>query len=555
MKIYNTLTKKIEKLEELEKNKIKMYVCGPTVYDFIHIGNARSIVVYDLLYRILCYQYSEENVVYVRNITDVDDKIINRASEEKKLAKEISEENIKKFLDDANYLGCKEPNYQPKVTETIPEIIDMIKTLIDKGFAYEIDSGVYFETSKYSDYYALSGRNFDELMSSVRIESNSEKKSLTDFALWKKREVGEEDCLFQSPWGLGRPGWHIECSAMSKKYLGNDFDIHGGGIDLIFPHHTNEIAQSVCANKNSIYAKYWVHNGLLTVDGEKMSKSLGNFITIKDLRDNKIHGEVLRYLLLSVNYRSPLDFNEKAIHDAKENLDYLYRTIYNLGKDWVLSKQESSLSDSGNPIISEEFIGYLYDDMNTSCAIAYILTLAKEINAEKNQKIKIDLAKKLKSCCDLLGLLNENPEFWCGKGGSELHFAVLSGNIDAISKILEKQNDEREENAKKEKNQNLGKQNNSNYINSLDKAGLTPLHYAKILDRNDIVEILLQNGAEENFGNNAFAQRIIEKINTRRIARKDKDFEISDRIRDELLSLGVIIDDIRDGSIDWRYKN
>lgn len=396
MKLYNTLTNKLETFIPLNEGKVTMYVCGPTVYDRPHIGNARSVVVYDMLYRILMHIYGAENVTYARNITDVDDKINVRAKELGITIQELTSKVYEEFQSDMQYLGALSPNHEPKATEHIQDIIEIVEILIKNGNAYVSGDHVYFDVTSDPNYGELSGRNLDDMMAGARVEVAEDKKHPGDFVLWKPASPKDDpSSVFASPWGNGRPGWHIECSAMSRNYLGTDFDIHGGGADLIFPHHTNEIAQSTCAFKGSKYAKYWVHNGFLTVEGEKMSKSLGNFHTLGHFMDKDIKGEVMRYLLLSTHYRKPLDYNEKALYDSQETLEYLYRSLLGI--------------ETQDTEIPSEFIDNLTDDMNTSEAFAYLRELAKSINKSDNSEEKKNLASKLKACGNLLGFLQTDP--------------------------------------------------------------------------------------------------------------------------------------------------
>ena len=315
MKIYNTLTRKKEEFVPLNEGKALIYACGPTVYNFIHIGNARPMVVFDTLRSYL--KYRGYDVKFVQNFTDVDDKIINKAREEGKTAPEISERFIKEYFDDADALNVKRADVHPKVSEHIPEIIDFVQTLIDKGYAYEADGDVYFSTRKFPEYGKLSGQNIDDLEAGARIAIGEVKEDPLDFALWKARK-SDDEIAWESPWGMGRPGWHIECSAMAKKHLGNTIDIHAGGEDLQFPHHENEIAQSECCN-GVPFARYWMHNGYITVDNEKMSKSKGNFFTVRDIR-KEYDGEVIRFFLLSGQYRGPINFSDTLMEQARSSL-------------------------------------------------------------------------------------------------------------------------------------------------------------------------------------------------------------------------------------------
>ncbi|MCC8417330.1 MAG: cysteine--tRNA ligase [Rickettsia endosymbiont of Bryobia graminum] len=400
--LHNTLTRNKEVFTPIDNNLVKMYVCGPTVYDHPHIGNARSVVVYDLLYRLLCKIFGYQHVKYVRNITDVDDKIIARAQELKITITELTKEITKEFHIDMNYLGCRAPNIEPKATEHIEDMIIIIQKLIDKNHAYIIDNHVYFDISTAKDYTKLSNRSLDDLIAGVRIENNQAKKQPNDFVLWKPADNNDELAAnFDSPWGKGRPGWHIECSAMSYKYLGEDFDLHGGGADLIFPHHTNEIAQSTCAFPNSHFAKYWIHNGFLTVNGEKMSKSLNNFITIRDFIDREIQGEVVRLFLMSTHYRKPLDYNDKALEDAAKTINYWYRAIESLNVQNIPRK-----------FVTEACLSVMLDDMNTPLAIKIINDYAKLIFATENEDQKYLYASYLLSCANFIGLMTKTHKEW-----------------------------------------------------------------------------------------------------------------------------------------------
>lgn len=415
MKLYlhNTLTRIKEIFQPIDKNLIKMYVCGPTVYDRPHIGNARSVVVYDILYRLLEEIFGEANVKYVRNITDVDDKIIDRAAEHKITIGELTKKITAEFHQDMYYLGCKSPTLEPRATEHIEEMIEIIEKLIAINHAYIADNHVYFDVSTAPNYTGLSNRDLDEMADGVRIENSKAKKHPYDFVLWKPAKPDESlEANFESPWGLGRPGWHIECSSMSYKYLGENFDIHGGGADLIFPHHTNEIAQSKCAFPDSLYAKYWVHNGFLTSNGEKMSKSLGNFITVKDLINKKIPGEIVRLFLLTVHYRKPLDYNDKALDDAKKTMDYWYRAIENV----------NTIKLSTMP---QDFMQALLDDMNTPLAIKIINDYAKQVFLGQTVEEKQINTSSLLACANFIGLMTQKPQAWFHAGIDEIYINRL----------------------------------------------------------------------------------------------------------------------------------
>ena len=387
IEIYNTFSKKHQRFEPIDEKHVRLYVCGPTVYDSIHVGNARPIIVFDVLVRFLRTIYPK--VTYVRNITDVDDKIIIQAKKNKENISDLTERTIKLFSEDAKSLFALKPDYEPRATDHIQEMLKLIKALMNNGNAYLANGHVLFSVSSMSGYGNLSGMNLNEMVEGARVEVAEYKKEPADFVLWKPSEKGELG--WESEYGFGRPGWHIECSAMSEKYLGKEFDIHGGGLDLIFPHHENEIAQSCCAHKTKIMAKYWMHNGYITVKNEKMSKSEGNFITVRDALD-KFNGEVIRYSLLSGHYRSPIDFSLEGLKESKSALDRLYRS--------------SEGFDFDNNI-DEEFSVALSSDLNTPLAISRLHELAKESN--KGDKTAGQL---LKSSSRLLGFLNYENSKW-----------------------------------------------------------------------------------------------------------------------------------------------
>ena len=381
----NNLTNKKEKFVPKDENNIGMYVCGPTVYDDPHIGNARPIVIFDILFKVLKKKF--QNVNYVRNITDVDDKIIKSSKEKNISISDLTQTVIKSFNEDCDYLNCEDPSQQPKATEHIDLMIEMISELIKKGFAYENNHHVYFEVKKFDDYGKLSNKKLEDLIAGSRIEVSDNKKNSEDFVLWKPSI--DDEPSWDSPWGKGRPGWHLECSAMSKKFLGNEFDIHGGGIDLIFPHHENEIAQSRCANDTDVFANYWLHNAFITMSNEKMAKSQGNILKIKDFR-NKVSGQVLRLALISAHYKQPLDWNNKLLEDCQNTIDKWYN---------VYLPSENDLDD--------EIIQPLYDDINTPGYIANLHKLYDKASKgdEKDKKI-------FNSACNFIGLLQETKEEW-----------------------------------------------------------------------------------------------------------------------------------------------
>jgi cysteinyl-tRNA synthetase len=381
----NNLTNKKEKFIPINENNIGMYVCGPTVYDDPHIGNARPVVIFDILFKILKSKFS--SVTYVRNITDVDDKIISSSNEKNISISELTEKVIESFNEDCNFLNCEIPSQQPKATEHIDLMIEMISELIKKNFAYKSNNNVYFEVKKFGDYGKLSNKKLDDLIAGSRIEVSNNKKNSEDFVLWKPSSANEPS--WDSPWGKGRPGWHLECSAMSKKFLGNEFDIHGGGIDLIFPHHENEIAQSRCANDTKFFANYWLHNAFITMSNEKMAKSQGNILKIKDFR-NKISGQILRLALISAHYRQPLDWNDKLLDDCQSTINKWYN---------VYLPSKSDLSD--------EILQPLYDDINTPGYITNLHKLYdKALKGNDNDK------KIFNTACNFIGLLNESKDEW-----------------------------------------------------------------------------------------------------------------------------------------------
>ena len=412
MKIYNTLTRKKEEFVPLNEGKALIYACGPTVYNFIHIGNARPMVVFDTLRSYL--KYRGYDVKFVQNFTDVDDKIINKAREEGKTAPEISERFIKEYFDDADALNVKRADVHPKVSEHIPEIIDFVQTLIDKGYAYEADGDVYFSTRKFPEYGKLSGQNIDDLEAGARIAIGEVKEDPLDFALWKARK-SDDEIAWESPWGMGRPGWHIECSAMAKKHLGNTIDIHAGGEDLQFPHHENEIAQSECCN-GVPFARYWMHNGYITVDNEKMSKSKGNFFTVRDIR-KEYDGEVIRFFLLSGQYRGPINFSDTLMEQARSSLARMENCKENLlhikeaGAEGDMTEAEkAALGDMTG--CREKFIEAMDDDLNTADAISAIFELVTLANTavkdgHGSRAFAEAALERLQELADVLGLLQK----------------------------------------------------------------------------------------------------------------------------------------------------
>ncbi len=441
----NNLSNKKEHFAPIEKANVRMYVCGPTVYDDPHIGNARPLVIFDILFKLLKNNFPK--VTYVRNITDIDDKIIKSSQEQRISTKELTEKVTSSFLRDCEFLNCENPTHQPKATEHIDLMIEMIDDLIKKGFAYENKKHVYFEVKKFFDYGKLSNKNLEDLVAGSRVEISENKKNSEDFVLWKP-SINDEPA-WDSPWGKGRPGWHLECSAMSKKFLGNEFDIHGGGIDLIFPHHENEIAQSRCANDTKVFANYWIHNAFITMSNEKMAKSQGNILKIKDFR-NKISGQVIRLALMSAHYKQPLDWNDKLLSDCESTLDKWYK---------VYSSSLKSVK------VSDEILKPLYEDLNTPGYIANLHKLFEKANKGENVDLFI-------SACKFIGLMNENNKEW---------------------------------NEFKKKRVSLTESEIENMLSLRDKA------------------------------------------------RENKNYKEADRIRDELLDKGVLIED-KDGKTLWKFK-
>lgn len=404
MKIFNTMSRRKEEFISVDPNEVKIYACGPTVYNFIHIGNARPLCVFDVLRRYL--EYRGYNVKFVQNFTDVDDKIIKRANEENSTFEEISEKYIKEFWTDAHGLNFKDATVHPKATENIDEIIEIIKTLEEKGYAYAIDGDVYYRTLKFKDYGKLSHQPIDDLQSGARIAVGDKKEDPLDFALWKAAKEGEP--YWDSPWGKGRPGWHIECSAMNKRYLGNTIDIHCGGQDLIFPHHENEIAQSEAAN-GCMFSKYWMHNGYINVDNVKMSKSLGNFKTVREIAD--VYGyEVIRYFLISSHYRSPINYNLEIIEQCKSALERLYNCRESL--DFSIKNAKTDIADDEEILAlidsrKEQFINSMDDDLNTADGIAAVFDLVSDINTKIiNKDVSKNVCQKAADIFDeLTGVL------------------------------------------------------------------------------------------------------------------------------------------------------
>lgn len=461
MKILNTLTRRKEEFKPINEGKVGIYVCGPTVYDYIHIGNARPMIVFDTLRRYLEYKGYEVN--YVSNFTDVDDKIIKRANAEGVDASVISERYIAEVKKDMAALNVREATTHPKATEEIPDMIEMVKTLIEKDYAYEVNGTVYFRTRKFKDYGKLSKKNIDDLRSGNRdllVSGVDEKEDPLDFVLWKPKKEGEPS--WPSPWGDGRPGWHLECSVMSKKYIGDVIDIHAGGEDLIFPHHENEIAQSEAANGTE-FARYWMHNGFLKINNEKMSKSLGNFFTVREIAE-EYPLQVIRFFMLSAHYRSPLNFSAELVEASKNGLERILTAVDRLksinGTDDEVDKAAADEMDA----FVKKYEDAMDDDLNTADAISVIFELVKYANVnvtEESSKATVELVlNTIEKLCDILGIITEKKE------------EILDSDIEAL-------------------------------------------------------------------------------IEERQAARKSKNFARADEIRDQLSSMGIILEDTREG-VKWK---
>ncbi len=461
MKLFNTLTMQKEEFIPLTPNVVKMYSCGPTVYNYFHIGNARPFIIFDVMRRF--FEYTGYKVEFVQNFTDIDDKVIKKANEEGVTFDVIADRYIKEYYVDAKALGVKEATFHPKATDCMDEIINIISDLIEKDYAYAVDGDVYFRSMKFDGYGKLSHQPLEDLEVGARIEANSKKEHPLDFALWKNAKEGEPS--WTTPWGEGRPGWHIECSAMSRKYLGTQIDIHSGGKDLAFPHHENEIAQSECAN-GCTFANYWVHNGFITVDNEKMSKSKNNFFMVREAAE--VYGyEAIRMFMLSAHYRSPINYSEDSLKQSKSALERIYNAIDNL--DFKLSTATNEEKETNDfSIYKTRFIDALNDDLNTADAISVIFDLVRDINTIAN---------------------GENP------------------SKDTLSRA---------------------------------KA---------VLDELCSVVNIATAKAEKNLD-----QEIEDLIAQRQDARKNKDFALSDKIRDDLAERGIILKDTPQG-VTWSYKN
>ena len=396
LRIYDTLTREKQVFEPIDPNNVRLYVCGPTVYDYAHVGHARRVVVFVPLVRVLRHLYP--HVTYVRNVTDVDDKINERARQSGEPISEVTKRTHQAYLDDMGALNAAKPDIEPRATDHIPEMIAMCESLIEQGFAYAAEGHVLFSVDKYEDYGKFSRRDRKEMIAGARVEVAPYKKDPADFVLWKPSD--DDTPGWESPWGRGRPGWHIECSAMSTRYLGENFDIHGGGQDLVFPHHENEIAQSCCANQGSSYAKYWMHNGHLMVEGEKMSKSLGNFVTVHDLLENW-PGEAIRLAMLGTHYHQPINWTEDNLRQAKEALDRFYTAL----------RQTPDVKPENVPVPAS-VLNALCDDLNTPLAIAEFHELVTELNKATKKYDKAEAKGRVLAAAELLGILENDPEDW-----------------------------------------------------------------------------------------------------------------------------------------------
>jgi len=422
LRLYNSLTNRKEDFSPIDDSNVRVYTCGPTVYNYAHIGNARPPLVSDILVKLLKYLYS--NVLYVSNITDIDDKIIAASIDQKISIKELTSKYEKIYNENLKDLGIQKPDFQPRATEHIEEMIDQINELITNGHAYEKERHVLFNVNTFPKYGTLSGRDKDQQIAGNRVEVASYKNDPSDFILWKPSDENQPG--WDSPWGFGRPGWHLECSAMSQKTLGVPFDIHSGGQDLIFPHHENELAQSCGANgrieDSSSYARYWVHNGMIRFDGDKMSKSLGNILYINDLL-KEYDGEVLRYVLLSTHYRQPLNWSEKSLKQAKTSLDRLYR---------ILKNNKNVLTEDVEP--AKEIINALCDDINTPEAFGQLNILFNQLQNAQDDR-KGDLISQIHSSANLLGILKKDPDEWLGYKNQTKDFDVAT-----IEKLINERN-------------------------------------------------------------------------------------------------------------------
>ncbi len=489
IRIYNTLTGNKEEFVPLQEKKVGMYVCGVTVYDLSHIGHARSAIVFDTIYRY--FRYRGYDVTFVRNFTDIDDKIIKKANEEGTDCKAIAEKYIGEFNTDMGRLGLEKPSVEPRATEHVPEMIRLISTLVEKGYAYQGGGDVFFSVKKFKDYGKLSKRNLEDLQAGARVDIDEKKENPLDFALWKGSKPGEPS--WESPWGKGRPGWHIECSVMSQKYLGETFDIHGGGRDLTFPHHENEIAQSEAATGKP-FARYWIHNGFVNINKEKMSKSLGNILTVKEILKDW-HPEVLRLFFLSHHYRSPVDYSEDSFNDAQAGLDRFYSTLEAI-KDEVGKGPSLSGAAGGSSALKEarqdiesfrtRFEEAMEDDFNTAQTLGYFFDLQRNLNT------LLDISKGHPTQ-EIISTLNQGLD----------HFSKTGWVFG------------------------LFRENPEQYLSQRRKEGLKKLNLTE--------------------------EEILRSVGERNLARKEKNYKKADEIRKDLLSKGIVLEDTPSGTI-WKIK-
>ena len=498
LSIYNTLTGKKERFESLVPKIVRMYVCGVTVYDYCHIGHARSALVFDVIRRYL--EFSDYQVTFVKNFTDVDDKIIKRANEQGVSCDTITAKYIQGYHEDMGRLGVRPASIEPKATDHMTDIIRLTETLIGKGLAYRVDGDVYFEVAKYSDYGRLSKRRLEDLQAGARVDVDERKRHPMDFALWKSAKPGEP--AWPSPWGQGRPGWHIECSAMSREHLGDTFDIHGGGMDLIFPHHENEIAQS-CGATGKEFARYWIHNGFVQINQEKMSKSLGNFFTIREIFEKSkwsqdVTGEVLRYFLLSTHYHGPLDFSDQALQEARQALEGFYGLFNRLRES-----ERNAVGDKDLPSFvdrtRESFRKAMDDDFNTAVAIAELQRLKSDVNKLLSQGLSTEARKiareEFRSLGKVLGLFSLDK--W--QFVPDVAQPIMPGKARTIGQVVE-----------------------------VDTA-------LPITAKSSMMDIEIEKSLQE-----------------RNEARKQKDFKKADEIRQFLASHGIVIEDKPDGTSRWK---
>lgn len=530
MKIYNTLHGRKEELQTLNPEEVRIYVCGPTTYNYIHLGNARPLVVFDTLRRYL--KYRGYRVRYVQNFTDVDDKIIKRANEEKVNALELSRRYIEEYFVDADRLGILRADIHPQVSEHMEDIVQAVNLLIEKGYAYEVDGDVYYRVRAFKQYGKLSKRNLDDMRAGARVDIDERKEDPLDFALWKKAKEGEP--AWDSPWGPGRPGWHIECSVMSTKYLGETFDIHGGGADLIFPHHENEIAQAE-ALTGAPFVNYWMHNGFITVNQEKMSKSLGNFFVLRDILD-KYPADVVRYYLIATHYRSPLDFDNGKLEEARRALGRLKNTLV-LAEEFVQASDNGSLDEGGSADefldgiagLEQQFVDAMDDDFNTAMALGYFFEMAHTINAflasaERKQRVHRDaVSQALDTFCalgDVLGIFMEQDA------------EAASGISGVLEMLVELRN-----RARKDKNYELADEIRD-FLNELG---------VKVEDGSEGSRIRYEQAPDLNY-----LMDFMIRIRTRFKAAKQ--YEQADWVRDRLKEENILIEDTREGAR-WKFAD